>query len=252
MTPAHRSVPIGAGELRVATCGTGRPEVVLLHDGLGSIGQWREVPAMLHDATGRTVVATDRAGHGASTPVPTGPWPADWLHREAAVLPGLLDAIGADRPLLVGHSDGGSIALLAAVDGVACRGVVTLAAHTFVERVCVDSIVGMRSAPDRIVTGLARYHEHPDAVFEAWSGVWTSAAFRDWDIRPQLGSIDVPVLVVQGDGDEYATDAQALDTAAAIGADAECVLLPGGGHLLHHQAPERVVELVRDHLDRCR
>ena len=245
----RRSVVSGSGQLVVTTWGDGAPEIVMLHDGLGSVSQWRDVPARLHEATGCTVMAYDRAGHGSSTPVPTGAWPADWLHREADVLTELLDAVAAECPVLVGHSDGGSIALLAAANGAACRGVVALAAHTFVEQVCVDEIAAMRTTPDRYVAGLRRHHDHPDAVFEAWSGVWTSDEFRPWDVRERLGEIDVPVVVAQGAADEYATDAQALDSAAAIGANARAVLLPGLGHLLHHQAPDQVVGLVCGHLD---
>ncbi len=228
------------------TWGAGPPSIVLSHDGLGSIGQWRDVPERVHAATGQTVLAIDRAGHGASTPVPTGAWPADWLHREADVLADLLAAVGADEPLLVGHSDGASISLLAAAGGTACRGVVSLAAHTWVEDVCVSAIEGMRAQPARFVVGLGAFHEHPAAVFEAWSGVWTSDAFRRWDIRDRLGAIDVPVTVAQGAADEYATDAQVWETAAAIGSNASASLLAGLGHLLHFEAPDVVVDLIAD------
>jgi pimeloyl-ACP methyl ester carboxylesterase len=221
------------------------PDIILLHDGLGSIAQWRSVPAGLAVATGRTVLAYDRAGHGESTPSPTGPWPPDWLHREAEVLAALITAVGASAPALVGHSDGGSIAAIhAGTAPTACGAVALLAAHTWVETVTVDEIARMRAAPDRIVTGLQRFHARPAELFEAWSGVWVSDGFAHWDIRPRLHAITAPVLVVQGAADEYATDAHATETSAAIGDNAQCRLLPGLGHVLHHEAPDEVTDLV--------
>ena len=221
--------------------------MILLHDGLGSIAQWRDVPEALAAATGRTVLAYDRAGHGTSTPLPDGPWPADWLHHEALVLAELIDAVGAERPALVGHSDGGSIAAIHAIDSPTGP-LVLLAAHSWVERTTFDAIAAMRAAPERIVRGLARAHAAPEALFEAWSGVWTSEEFGRWDIRDRLGAIDVPVLVAQGEADEYASPDHAIATAGAIGSNATYRLLPGVGHLLHHQAPTTVVRLVADHL----
>lgn len=243
--PTVDTVDVGGDRLTAATWGDGAPEIIMLHDGLGSIAQWRSVPAELARRTGRTVLAYDRAGHGDSTPTPHGAWPADWLHREAAVLSELIAALGATDPVLVGHSDGGSIAALHAATTASGRGALALlAAHSWVETVTVAEIARMRADRDRVVDGLARFHAHPAALFEAWSGVWVGEEFAHWDIRPQLGSIAMPTLVVQGTGDEFATDAQAHDTGRAIGANAECVLIPGLGHLLHHAAPDQVVELL--------
>lgn len=248
--PNIRRIRIGPADLTLAVWGDGDPEIVMLHDGLGSIGQWRSVPGALASATGRTVAAYDRAGHGTSTPVPTGPWPADWLHQEAGVLDALLDTVAGSRPFVVGHSDGGSIALLQAATGsTPTSGLVALAAHTWVEDVCVASIAAMRAERSRFVDGLARHHRHPAELFEAWSGVWTGTDFAPWDIRPIVGSIEVPVLVVQGSDDEYATPDHATQTAAAIGAGATCRLVEGRGHLLHHQDPDGVVELIAAAVD---
>lgn len=258
----QRTVHVGGAELTVATFS---PEtisggavnrsdavpVVLLHDGLGSITQWRSVPAHLAAATGRQVIAYDRPGHGTSTPVPTGAWPADWLHREADRLAALLDALELGPTHLVGHSDGGSIAALHAVAAAGTAGVASLtmlAAHAFVEPVCVDAIAAMRTSPAPVIAGLARAHAHPAEVFEAWSGVWVSDEFARWDVRTQLGCITCPTLVVQGTADEYATDEQATSTAAAIGENARCDLLDGMRHLLHHQDADRVVALLADWL----
>lgn len=219
----------------------------MLHDGLGSIRQWRSIPATVAAVTGKTVLAYDRPGHGESTPVPTGPWPADWLHLEAERFGRLIPKLDVvAEPLVVGHSDGGSIALLHAAAGGAMRGLLTLAAHSWVEQTCYDGIVGMRENTASIVRGLGRDHPNPDAVFEAWSGVWVSDGFRPWDIRPILSTIECPTIVAQGRNDEYAASAHAIETAAAIGANAEHLLLDDVGHLLHHQDPELVVQLIAD------
>jgi pimeloyl-ACP methyl ester carboxylesterase len=243
-------VAVGACRLRVATWGNGPIEIVLLHDGLGSISQWRDTPTEISLATGVAVMAYERAGHGASTPVPDGPWPADWLHREADVLGELLLAMDIDQPLLVGHSDGGTTALLHAAGGGACRGVVALAAHSWVEPRCSKAIVKMRGFSDRIVTGLATHHDAPAELFDAWSSAWVSDSFAVWDVRPMLASITVPTLVVQGDQDEYATDAQLTATAAAIGANATVVRLAGARHMIHHEQPAVVAALVAEFYNR--
>ncbi len=228
----------------------GAPSVVFLHDGLGSVGQWRDVPAAVAARTGRTAAAYDRAGHGTSTPVPEGPWPADWLHAEAEVLAALLHELGAEDAALVGHSDGGSIAAIHSAetsnsgpDG-STNPLILLAAHTWTEDVTVAEIRRMRERPEPIIDALARFHEHPAAVFEAWSGAWVSEAFATWDIRPIVGAITRPTLVAQGAADEYATPFHATSSGEAIGANAEVRLLPDLGHLLHHQAPDTVVDLV--------
>jgi len=236
--------------LDTATWGSGRVPILLLHDGLGSIDQWRNLPADLAAAADATVIAYDRPGHGTSTPVPSGPWPADWMTEQADALLEFIDQLGGAPPLLVGHSDGGSIALLAAAKQPhAVCGVVALAAHSHVEEVCVDAISAMRAKSDRIVAGLGRFHADAAAVFEAWSGVWVSDQFRLWDIRERLASISAPTLIVQGTEDEYGTDNMATSTARSVGpAGCRCVLLQGVGHLLHHQAPAAVIELIVGHL----
>ena len=248
MSSAPATIEFGDARIAIATwneeaVGAG-DTIVLLHDGLGSIRQWRGVPERVAAATGRRVIAYERPGHGASTPVPTGPWPTRWLHHEADRLRGILDAMDVRRPVLVGHSDGGSIALIAAMNGLDCAGVVAIAMHTWVEPICRRSIIEMRDDADRFVRGLARYHDHPAAVFEAWSGVWVSDEFAEWDIRPDLHGIDAPTVISQGDADEYATAAMVTDTVEAIGDNARGIFVPGGRHLLHHGDEDAVVDLV--------
>ena len=231
--------------LDVSTYGSGDPAIVFVHDGLGSIRQWGDVPERAADASGRAVVAYNRSGHGTSLPVPRAAWPPDWMSREAIVLASVIEHCAAPPVRLVGHSDGGTIALLCALarpDLVA--GVVTLAAHSWVERKCRDAIVALRRDPERLIAALARYHAHPAALFEAWSGGWTNPDFATWDIRPRLGAISVNVIVVQGDRDEYATEEMATSTAAAIGIGAEPMLVADCRHAVHRDRPDLVVELA--------
>lgn len=192
-------------------------------------------------------MAYERPGHGHSLPTPTGPWPADWLHGQAVLLGHVLAATGADKPVLVGHSDGGSTALLyAAQNPDAARAVLALAPHSWVEQICFDSIVGMRNNREPIIAGLAKHHQHPDELFDAWSGVWVSAGFRDWDIRPELGASTVRTMIAQGADDAYASDDQAHLTAAAVGGNATSLIVPGVGHIMHHDDADRVVSLITD------
>ena len=238
-------VEVDGSRLRIRTWGEQPPSIVFLHHGLGSVSQWGAVPEQVHRMTGRSVLAYDRSGHGRSTPLPVGPWPADWLHTEADVLDALLAVLASDRPLLVGHSDGASIALIrAATRPAAQSGVIALSPHSYVEERCVEEIAGMRTRPQRLVRALADHHVDAGAVFEAWSGVWVSEEFGHWDIRRLISGISAPTLVVQGDSDAYGTDGMLWSTVAAIGPSAEGRLLSGLGHLLHHEAPDLVCELV--------
>lgn len=238
--------PVVARWNSAAQAGAG-PTIVLLHGGLAAIPLWREIPRRLASMTGAQVVAIDRPGHGEATPVPDGPWPADWLHRESARLATLLDRLGVDRPLLVGHSDGGSIALIRASDASdEVAGVVALAPHSYVEPVCVDAIRAMRRDPDRLVELLGRIHSAPAELFEAWSGVWTSEDFATWDIRPRLGSITAPTTVIQGDADEFGTSSMLFDTVESIGPHAGAELLPGVSHDVMRDRPDVVIAAVTD------
>lgn len=247
--PRLQIVNVGGGRLQTATWGTGPVAIVMLHDGLGSIGQWRDTPAEIAAATGTAVLAYERAGYGTSEPPATEPWPADWLHREAVVLGQLLEALKIEEPLVIGHSDGGTIALLHAAGSGSCSGVVALAAHSWVEPVCTEAITKMRQHSERYVLGLSVHHAAPAELFEAWSTVWTSNEFAGWDIRPMLHSVDVPALIAQGDNDQYATDAQLFKTAEAIGPNASVEQLAGVGHIIHHEQPAVVTAIVAEFYD---
>lgn len=227
----------------------------MLHEGLGSVAQWRNVPELLHAATGLAVFAYDRPGYGASTrrslnghPIPHRYGP-DFMHIEATqVLPALLNLLELREVILVGHSDGGTIALLAAADlgemghAITVKGIAVIAAHTHVEEVCVQGIRAAGKGRERIVTGLARYHDDPGATFDAWHDIWLAPEFARWSIQDQLPRVTCPVLALQGIDDEYATDSMLLGIGSGV-ADARVVeLVAGCGHNAHRDQPDLVVD----------
>lgn len=246
MQPRFETVDLGNSRISTATWGDGTPEIVLLHDGLGSISQWRSVPGDIAGRLSCSVLAYDRAGHGSSLPSPSTVRPADWLHTEAEELKALLEVLGVARPILVGHSDGATIALIYGSQNAATRGVVSIAAHSWVQQVAVGRIIQMREDPEPVLKGLARHHSNPQALFDSWSCTWSSDPFQSWDTRSTLNSLNAPTLIVQGADDEFATEEQAFATAAAIGSNATPVLLAGQPHLIHHESPQVVVDLVYD------
>jgi len=188
---------------------TGRTPLVLLHEGLGSVGLWRGFPQRLAAATGRRTVAFSRWGHGQSDPPPE-PRTPSFMHEEALeVLPELLAELGMRAPVLVGHSDGASIALIHAAHHPV-EALVAIAPHVFVEDVC---LIEIRRARDVYGQGalrerMARHHRDPDAAFFGWNDVWLDPDFPQWDITGQLDSITCPLLLIQGERDQYGTMAQ--------------------------------------------
>jgi pimeloyl-ACP methyl ester carboxylesterase/GNAT superfamily N-acetyltransferase len=186
-----------------------RPALVLLHEGLGSVGLWRGFPERLADATGRRTVAFSRYGHGQSDPPPKRRTPS-FMHEEALeVLPELFAGLAVREPVLVGHSDGASIALIYAAHHPASA-VVAIAPHVFVEDMCLTEI---RHARDVYETGemrerMARHHRDPDAAFFGWNDVWLDPDFPKWDITDVVDRIACPLLLIQGERDQYGTMAQ--------------------------------------------
>jgi pimeloyl-ACP methyl ester carboxylesterase len=233
--------------------GKSLPAVVLLHEGLGSVSLWRDWPAQVRERTGRTVLAYSRRGYGLSDTVPdvrgSGRLGPDYMHREALeVLPALLDALSLQRPVLLGHSDGGSIALLhaSAHEVSAC---IVMAPHVMVEDVSVKSIAEAREAylAGDLRERLKRHHRDVDCAFWQWNDVWLSDAFRSFDIRPQCRSITAPLLAVQGQQDPYGTLAQIEDIRKAA-AQTQLLALEACGHSPHRDQPEPVLKAVADFL----
>jgi pimeloyl-ACP methyl ester carboxylesterase/GNAT superfamily N-acetyltransferase len=185
------------------------PPLVLLHEGLGSVGLWRGFPERLAAATGRRSVAFSRHGHGYSDP-PAKPRTPAFMHEEALeLLPELLRELAIEMPVLVGHSDGASIALIHAAHH-SVTAVVAIAPHVFVEQMCIDEIRVAREAFDNgdLRERMARHHRDPDAAFFGWNDVWLDPTFPEWDITDELERITCPLLLIQGEHDEYGTMAQ--------------------------------------------
>lgn len=230
----------------------GEATLVFLHEGLGSIGQWRDFPRALAEATGLGAVVFDRFGFGGS----------DQLNRsnehslqreDLSGLAGVLDACGVHTPILVGHSDGGTIALLYAAQFPGrTRAVLTVAAHVFVEEATLS---GIRNAVQAFETGdlrqkLQRYHtDNTDSMFEGFKDDWLLPRHREWNIESRLHSIRCPVLVMQGEDDEYGTIAQVEAIAAGVSGRVERALIPACGHSPHHQARERVLSEMKRFID---
>jgi pimeloyl-ACP methyl ester carboxylesterase len=221
-----------------------RRPLVLLHEGLGSVGLWRGFPRQLSEATGRRTIAFSRFGHGRSPPPPS-PRTRRFFHEEAlGVLPLVLAQSDAADPILIGHSDGGSIALIHAGHRPV-TGLVTLAAHVFVEDVSLSAIAEARRAftDDGLRERMARHHDDPDAAFHGWSDVWLDPAFSTWDLQADAAGVTAPMLVIQGRDDAYGTLAQVQRIAAGVAGAVTTLILPGG-HSPHLEHPADVVEAI--------
>ena len=228
------------------------PTLVFVHEGLGSVGQWKDFPAALAAATGCGALVYDRYGYGGSEPLPE-PYERaiDFMHVEGReVLPEVLDRAGIVDAVLVGHSDGASIALLAASTlDTRIRAVVAEAAHVFVESVSLDSIeqavIAYRAGGLR--ERLAGYHgEAVDSAFYGWANVWLDPDFDAFHIEGHLRAVTCPVLAIQGANDAYGTRAQLDSVAAAVSGPVTTMLLPDCGHSPHHDARETVLAAAGD------
>lgn len=213
------------------------PTIVMLHEGLGCVALWRDVPARLAELTGCGVLAYSRFGYGASAPVSL-PRPLTYMHDEAlGVLGQVLDQAGVRRAILVGHSDGGSIAAIYAggVQDFRLRGAVLIAAHFFTEDLGIRSIEAARTAYEttNLRDRLARYHADVDNAFRGWNGAWLDPGFRAWRIDDYIPTIRVPVLLIQGSADEYGTLAQFEVFSAEAYCPVERLVVQGAGHSPH-------------------
>jgi pimeloyl-ACP methyl ester carboxylesterase len=223
---------------------SGPPALVLLHEGLGSISLWRSFPAALHDATGRRVVAFSRHGHGKSGPPPRPRTPRFFEEEAFAVLPELFARLDVRAPVLVGHSDGASIALIhAAHRDVAA--LVLLAPHVIVEDVTVQAIRQTRDAylSSDLRERMARHHDDPDAAFWGWCDVWLDPAFRSWSLEQHAERVTAPTLLIQGADDPYGSLEQLDRIEARVRGPVERLVLPGG-HSPHLEDGPRVVKAI--------
>ena len=254
MTSADRLCIDGADlEYRFAgRPGVRRTPIVMLHEGLGSMSMWKDFPERLADATGCRVLVYSRRGYGGSSPL-TGSRGPDYLHEEARRwLPAVLERLGLRRPMLFGHSDGASIALIYAADpGAAVSGVVALAPHVMVEDVTITGIARTKLAYESgsLRKRLAVYHDDVDGVFLGWNRIWLDPAFRDWNIEGLLPAITAPIVAIQGVDDEYATLAQIERIRYAL-PRTELLALPACGHSPHRDQPVAVLEAARHLIER--
>ena len=229
-----------------------RNTLVLLHEGLGSIAMWRDFPQRLAHATQSSVLVYSRHGYGNSDALETRRGVA-YMHDEALVtLPQFLEALSIERPLLVGHSDGGSVALIhAGGSGRAVAGVVTIAAHVIVEDISVASIAAARDAyrTTDLRSKLARYHADVDGAFWGWNDIWLDPAFRAWNIEECLPRIACPILAIQGEDDEYGTMDQ-LARIARGARDVEIVRLDHCAHSPQRDQPDLLLTAIARFVER--
>lgn len=232
--------------LQAETPRSGAPVIVMLHEGLGSIAMWRDFPQKTADATGCEVVVYSRYGYGGSA-LFAEPCTTDFMHKEAlGALPEFLDQLQISRPILFGHSDGGSIALIYA--GCAKRslsGVIAMAPHVMVENITVTSIAAARDAfgSGTLRNSLARYHDNVDTTFRCWSDIWLHPAFLRWNIEQYLPTIACPVLAIQGIDDEYGTMEQIEIIGSAV-KDSKLLKIPACRHSPHRDQPQVVLAAV--------
>ncbi|MEA2938158.1 MAG: hypothetical protein QOC56_1662 [Alphaproteobacteria bacterium] len=230
------------------------PTIVMLHEGLGCVGLWGDFPDRLAAATGAGVFVYSRAGYGKSSPARL-PRPLSFMHDEARqVLPRLLDAIGFRRGLLAGHSDGASIAAIYAgsVQDHRVRGLALIAPHFLTEDMGIAEIARAKEAyaTTDLRQKLARWHADVDNAFKGWNDAWLDPQFRTWDITDTLAYIRVPILIVQGDNDQYGTVRQIETAQAECYCPVDVALLPGARHAPHREAPAATLTAISEFANR--
>jgi pimeloyl-ACP methyl ester carboxylesterase len=231
------------------------PTLVILHEGLGSVSTWGAFPEKLAERSGAGVFVYSRAGYGNSSSI-TLPRPLDYMQREAAdVLPRLLDEIGFRRGILLGHSDGGSIAAQYAGthQDHRVRGLVLIAPHFFTEPDGLAEIRNVRTVYETtdLRARLARHHANVDVAFRGWNEAWLDPQFaRDFDITEALAYIRVPMLLIQGEADRYGTLAQVRAAQEECYCPVDTLVMPGVGHAPHRERPEETLAAVAAFVDR--
>ncbi len=232
--------------LRSSHARPGAPSIVFLHEGLGSVSMWRSFPQRVADATGCEAVMYSRRGYGRSDRL-SAPRSVRYMHDEALiVLPALLERLGIERPILLGHSDGASISLIYAGSASnAPTAVIAMAPHVMVEDLSIASIAQARAAYETtdLRRGLSRHHADPDAAFWSWNRIWLDPAFRQWNIESCLPDITCPILAIQGEDDEYGTMDQ-VERIARQAHDVEVVKLADCRHSAHKDQPDATLAAI--------
>jgi len=224
------------------------PTIVMLHEGLGSVSTWGEFPRLVFERTHASVFVYSRAGYGASPPGEAG-LPIDYVKRHALdVLPKILEAIGFSQGLLLGHSDGASMAAAYAgnIADPRVRGLVLMAPHFCVEP---ETLAEIRNAKKAFETGdlrqrLARYHSYVDVAFRGWNDVWLDPRFAAFNLSEELARISIPILLIRGDGDRYGTHRQVYMAQEICKGPLETLLMPDCGHVPHREKPSQTIDAI--------
>jgi len=224
-----------------------KPWLVFLHEGLGCVSLWRDFPEKLARRTGCRALLYSRRGYGRSDPL-DGPREPDFMHHEALhVLPKLLAHFAIDRPVLIGHSDGASMALIFAASAAdAARAVVLMAPHVFVEAMSQQSIARITETYETtdLRQRLARHHAHVDDAFLGWSRIWLDPRFRTWSLGPECQKLQTPTLLIQGEDDEYGTLKQIDAIEVAAPARVQRLVLDRCGHSPHRDREDDVASAI--------
>jgi pimeloyl-ACP methyl ester carboxylesterase len=240
---------VEAARRRIASPAT----LVLLHEGLGSVALWKDFPARLVERTGFPAVLYSRYGYGHSDPLQA-PRSVDYMHREALeTLPELLAKLAIRNPILIGHSDGASIAVIyAGAHAGPLLGAVLMAPHVFVEDITVASIAQAKARFETtdLASRLARYHQDPAASFRGWSDIWLHPAFRSWNIEQYLPHIAVPLLLLQGSDDQYGTRAQIEAILRQLSSPVESILLERCTHSPHVDQADATLDAIAGFVDK--
>lgn len=233
---------------------TERPVIVFLHDSLGCTELWRDFPPKLAEAVNCNVLLYDRIGYGRSAAMPAHTRPVNYLEIEADILNDLLTELRINDAILFGHSDGGSIALIAASkypDRI--RAIICEAAHIFVEAITLKGIYNALEAYNTtdLAQRLQKYHgDKVDALFKAWAETWTTSEYRNWNIEHFLPGISCPLLFIQGEEDEYGTSRQVDETISQVNGQADKCIIPGVGHTPHKEAAELTFKAAEGFIQR--
>ena len=245
---------LGAGEHQLEYVWHGpapneAPTLVFLHEGLGCVAMWSDFPEEVAEATGCGALVYSRAGYGGSDPIVL-PRSVHFMSEEGLItLPSVLDELGIQEAILVGHSDGGSIALIhgSTEGGKTVRGMILEAPHVFVEQISIDSIAAAaeKYRSGNLKSALERYHgSNVDCAFWGWNQVWLDPEFRSWNIEEYLPEIRVPVLVIQGEDDQYGTVRQVESIERGCSGTVQRLILEDCGHSPHRDQRDRTIEVI--------
>ena len=255
--PENGFSEINGAHLEFATFGappSEAPTIVMLHEGLGSVSHWKNIPERLASETGLGVFVYSRAGYGQSSPIEL-PRPMDYMTREAIdVLPMVLDASGFQEGILLGHSDGATIAAIYAgtVKDLRVSGLVLIAPHFFAEDMGLVSIAEAKSAyrTGDLKEKLRRHHKNVDNAFCGWSNAWLDPGFREWNVSEVVDGLSIPVLTVQGRDDPYGTLAQIEEIKTRACSQIDVEILDNCGHSPYREQPEKFLKIVAEFFSR--